>query len=368
MRWWAQIVKANEPVDFLAAVGIVLVLLLAIALVRYYGSRAIARVALRSQARWGELLAETVRATSLLLLLPVALHAGASALDLPARLERLVQLAAVVGLLLQAGVWANRWLTRWLGQRLELSREREPKEATALGLLGFSARIAVWSLVVLLSLEQLGFDITALIAGLGIGGVAVALAVQNVLGDLFASLSIVLDKPFEVGDFIVVDGLRGTIERVGIKSTRVRSLDGELLVFSNADLLKSRIRNFQRMRERRVQFTIGVVYQTPLATLRAIPGILREIIERGEKTRFERAHFKEYGESALVFEIVYHVLDRDYNIYMDVQQAINLALFERFAREGVEFAYPTRTVHLAAPDGAAVAPFTYHGDAVAGRS
>jgi small-conductance mechanosensitive channel len=346
MKWWTQIVKANEPVEFLAALAIVLTLLLAFALVRYYGSRTIARIALRTQSRWGELLAETVRATSLMLLLPVALHAGASALDLPARLERFVQLAAVVGLLLQAGLWANRWLTRWLGRRLELSREREPREATALGLLGFSARIAVWSLVVLLILGQLGFDITALIAGLGIGGVAVALAVQNVLGDLFASLSIVLDKPFEVGDFIVVDGLRGTIERVGIKSTRVRSLDGELLVFSNADLLRSRIRNFQRMRERRVQFTIGVVYHTPLETVRAIPGILREIIERGEKTRFERAHFKEYGDSALVFESVYHVLAPDYNTYMNVHQDINLAIFERFGEERIEFAFPTRTVHV----------------------
>lgn len=346
MKWWTQIEKANDPVDFAAALAITLILWLAFALARHYGARAIARLTLHTQVRWGELLAETVRATSVLLLLPVAIHAGASALDLPQRIERFIQLAAVVGLLVQAGLWANRWLTQWLARRLERSREREPREATTLSLLGFSARIAVWSLVVLLALGQLGFDITALIAGLGIGGVAVALALQHILGDLFASLSIVLDKPFEVGDFVVVDGLRGTIERVGIKSTRVRSLDGELLIFSNADLLKSRIRNFQRMQERRIQFTIGVVYQTPLEKVRDIPRMLREIVECTEKTRFERAHFKEYGDSALVFETVYHVLASDYNTYMNVQQEINLEILERFGRERIGFAYPTRTVHV----------------------
>jgi len=346
MKWWTQLMNANEPVDFLTALAIMLTFWFALALARHYGARAIVRLALRTQARWGELLAETARATSLLLLLPVALHAGASALDLPPRLERLVQLAAVVGLLLQAGLWANRWLTRWIAHRLELSREREPKEATALSLLGFAARIAVWSLVLLLALNQLGFDITALIAGLGIGGVAVALAVQNILGDLFASLSVVLDKPFEVGDFIVVDGLRGTIERVGIKSTRVRSLDGELLVFANADLLKSRIRNFQRMLERRVEFTIGAVYHTPLDKVREIPRMLREIIEATPQTRFDRAHFKVYGDSALIFEAVYYVLAQDYNTYMNVQQQINLAIFARFGRERIDFAYPTRTMYV----------------------
>ena len=346
MKWWTQLMKVNEPIDFLAALAIMFTVWLVLALARHYGARAIARLALRAQSRWGELLAETVRATNLLLLLPVALQAGAFVLELPVRLERFVQLAAVIGLLLQAGLWANRWLTRWIARRLEFSRERQPKEATALSLLGFSARIAVWSLVVLLALDQLGFNITALIAGLGVGGVAVALAVQNILGDLFASLSIVLDKPFEVGDFIVVDGLRGTIERVGIKSTRVRSLDGELLVFANADLLKSRIRNFQRMFERRVEFTIGVVYETPLDKVRDIPRMLREIIEATPKTRFDRAHFKSYGDSALMFEAVYYVLASDFNIYMGIQQDINLAIFERFARERIGFAYPTRTVHV----------------------
>jgi len=159
-----------------------------------------------------------------------------------------------------------------------------------------------------------------------------------------------------VGDFIVVDSMRGTVERIGVKSTRVRSLDGEIIVFSNSELLKSRIRNFKRLSDRRVLFTIGVTYETSPEDVRAIPGILESIVRARAKTRFDRAHFKEYGDSALVFEIVYYVLDPDYNAFMDIQQEVNLAIFECFAARGLSFAYPTRTVHFAAsPDGHAPA-------------
>lgn len=352
MKWWTQLTQANDPGDFLAALVIAAAVWLALALAKRYGGRMLAHFARRTEGRWDDQLAGTVRATSLFLLLPVALYAGISVLEVPSRLERFMELAAVLALLAQAGIWANRFIGLWMEHKVERSRERAPEGATALTLLTFAARVALWSLVVLAALDQLDFDITALVAGLGIGGVAVALAVQNILGDLFASLSIVLDKPFAVGDFIVVDDLRGDVERVGIKTTRIRSLDGELLVFANSDLLKSRIRNFRQMRERRVLFTVGVTYQTPPDKLKAVPQWLREAVETQPRTRFDRAHFKEYGDSALVFEIVYYVLDRDYNLYMDVQHAINLAIFERFAREGVDFAYPTRTLYVHGAAGA----------------
>jgi len=346
MKWWANLTGANDTMDYLVAFAIALTAWIALVLARRYGERALAHFAERTGARWNEMLAKTMRATKPLLLLPVALCLGVSFLDLPARLERFFQLAAVVAVLLQVGLWMHHFVGRWMEQKVEFSRRHEPEGATALSLLAFAARVAIWSLVLLLALEQLNFDITALVAGLGIGGVAMALAVQSVLGDLFASLSIVLDKPFAVGDFIVVDNLRGTVERVGIKTTRLRSLDGELLVFSNADLLKSRIRNFKRMFDRRVEFTLGLVYQTPLEKLRLVPQWLGEIVKAQARARFDRAHFKQYGDSALVFEIVYYVLDPDHGVYMDVQQAINLAIFERLAREGVEFAHPTHTVRL----------------------
>ncbi|MDH5536172.1 MAG: mechanosensitive ion channel family protein, partial [Betaproteobacteria bacterium] len=170
--------------------------------------------------------------------------------------------------------------------------------------------------------------------------------VQNILGDLFASLSIVLDKPFVVGDFVVSDGWRGNVERVGIKTTYIRSLDGEQIVISNAELLKLRIHNYKRMQERRILFGFGVVYQTAAEQLERIPQMVREIVEAQPKTRFDRAHFQKYGDSSLDFEVVYFVLDPAYGVYMDTQQAINLELFRIFAREGIEFAYPTRTLYM----------------------
>jgi small-conductance mechanosensitive channel len=225
-------------------------------------------------------------------------------------------------------------------------RQEDPAGATTLTALTVLARIGLWAALLLLALDNVGIDITTLVAGLGIGGVAIALATQNILGDLFASLSIVLDKPFVVGDFIIVGDLLGTVEHVGLKTTRVRSLSGEQLVFSNADLLGSRIRNYKRMVERRIVFSLGVTYQTSEEQLASIPGMLRGIIAAEPGVRFDRAHFKEYGDSALTFEVVYFVLDPDYNVYMDTQERINFAIFRRFAGDGIDFAYPTRTVHL----------------------
>jgi len=175
--------------------------------------------------------------------------------------------------------------------------------------------------------------------------------VQNVLGDLFASLSIVLDKPFAVGDFLIIDEHMGAVEHVGLKTTRIRSLSGEQLVFSNSDLLKSRIRNYGRMFERRVVFKFAVTYQTPRDKLKIIPQIVRESILELDKVRFDRAHFQAYGASSLDFEIVYYVLAPDYNLYMDIQQAINLRIHERFEQEGIDFAYPTQTVYVHRVDG-----------------
>lgn len=204
-------------------------------------------------------------------------------------------------------------------------------------------------LVVLVALDNVGVNVTALVAGLGIGGIAVALAAQNVLGDLFASLAIVLDRPFVLGDSIAVDTFQGTVESIGVKTTRLRSLSGEELVFSNSDLLKGPIRNYKRMTERRVLFNVGVAYDTPRETVARIPGMLREIVESQSPVRVDRAHFKSLGDSALVFEVVYFVLTPDYSRYMDIQQAVNLAILEQFAQQQIEIAYPTQRVLITQP-------------------
>ena len=266
--------------------------------------------------------------------------------------EGLFNKILIVGLLLQVGLWATAALDVALRMRRDQQLQEHPDAVAAMDVLGFVVRLLVWSVVILVILDNLGVEITALIAGLGIGGVAVALATQNILGDLFASLSIVLDKPFVVGDFLSIAEYSGSVEKVGIKTTRVRSLSGEQLIFSNNDLLNSRIRNFGRMFQRRVLFTIGVTYETPAEKLRLIPEIIREAIEAQEKVRFDRSHFQKYGDYALVFETVYYVLSPDYNYHMDVQQVVNLIIFERFAEQEIEFAYPAQVIHFA--DGAAL--------------
>jgi small-conductance mechanosensitive channel len=206
----------------------------------------------------------------------------------------------------------------------------------------FIANLGIWTIAFLLALANLGIEIGPLLAGLGIGGIAIALAVQTVLGDLLASLSIALDKPFAVGDALQIDTLTGTVENIGVKSTRLRSVSGEQIIMSNADILKSRVRNFGRMRERRVAMSLNVSYDTPADTLRAIPIAVREVVTAQPNTRFDRCHFMAYAESALQFELVFIVTSADYGVYADVQQAVNLAILERFGSLGVRFALPTR--------------------------
>jgi len=242
-----------------------------------------------------------------------------------------------VGLSLQAGI-------RTLAQGLAKDADGEAKTATSAT--AFIGSLTVWVILIMTGFSVLGFEISALVAGLGVGGVAAALAVQNILGDLFASLSIYFDRPFNLGDFIIVGDEMGTVEKIGLRTTRVRSLGGEQIVFANGDLTKSRLRNYKRMEERRVVFSLGVEYGTKLEQLREIPGLIRSIVEAQPGTRMDRAHFKEYGDFALLFEVVYYVLSPDYNVYMDVQQAINLAVFAAFAERDIQFAFPTQKLLL----------------------
>lgn len=202
----------------------------------------------------------------------------------------------------------------------------------------------LWVFGLLLVLSNLGIDITSLIAGLGIGGIAVALALQNILGDLFSSFALYFDKPFVPGDFIVVGGKSGTVERIGIKTTRIRSIQGEEIVMANNELTNATVQNFKQMQERRIVLNIGVTYDTPEEKLQKIPNIVKQTIDKTSKTRFDRAHFKTFGDSALIYEIVYYVDSREYTEYMDANEVIHLGLVSEFAKEKIEFAYPTQTV------------------------
>lgn len=274
----------------------------------------------------------------------VALFVGSLMLGLPPKTTSIINTAAIVAVLLQAALTGNAVLSLLIAGYSQKNLQTDAASVTTVTTLGFLARLALWSIVALLVLQNLGIDVTALVTGLGIGGIAVALAAQNVLGDLLASLSIMLDKPFVLGDFIIVGEQMGTVEKIGIKTTHLRSLSGEQLIISNADLLKSRIRNFKRMQERRIVFTIGVKYETPTEKVALIPQLLRAAVERESNVRFDRAHFKGFAASALEFETVYFVTSPDFNLSMDLQQSINFWLLNRFAEEGIKFASPQPTV------------------------
>lgn len=204
--------------------------------------------------------------------------------------------------------------------------------------------VIIWIIAILFIISNLGYNVATLLTGLGIGGIAIALATQNIIADLFNYFVLFFDRPFEIGDFIVVDDKSGTIESIGIKTTRVRALTGEQLVFSNTDLTNSRLHNFKRMKQRRIVFTTGVTYGTPKDKLVKIPEIIKEAVARQPDTLFDRSHFLSYGDFSLVFETVYFVLDDDFNKYMDINQAINLYLYDVFAKEGISFAYPTQSL------------------------
>jgi small-conductance mechanosensitive channel len=293
--------------------------------------------------------AQIVSSTRGWFILMISLFIGSRLVSLPDSAATIWKHIVVIGLLIQLGTWAAAGLGKSIAIRREEKFSEDPGSIAAMDMMHFVLRVAIWTFVLLLALDNIGVNITALVAGMGVGGIAVALAAQNIIGDLFSSLSIVLDKPFIVGDFLIIGEFLGSVEKVGLKTTRIRSLSGEQLIFSNTDLLNSRIRNYGRLFERRVVFSIGVTYQTPAAVLKTIPGIIRDAVEAEEDTRFDRSHFQKYGDFALTFETVYFVLSPDYNRYMDIQQGINLAIFERFEQEGIEFAYPTQTVYLGKP-------------------
>ncbi len=257
----------------------------------------------------------------------------------------LARTVALILSIIQIALWGTDVINLWVTHRIKLHIKEDASVATKMNALGIISKILLWSVLVLTALDNIpNVEVSTLIASLGIGSIAVALAVQNILGDLFASLSIVFDKPFEVGDFINVGEYSGSVEYIGLKSTRLRSLTGEQLIFANSDLLNSRIRNYKRMNKRRVSFTIGVSPETSYEKLNDLPSLLQNIIEEQVSTTFDRAHFKAYGDFTLDFEVVYYVDSPDYQLFMNAQQNINLEIYRRFQELEIELPYPTQAV------------------------
>jgi small-conductance mechanosensitive channel len=334
----------NTVWQWTLAAGLLVGVFLVTMLIRRIVRARYERLAATPQTELLELPLKVASHTGVFFLITLSLYFASTVLTLPPKVSKLLLTLLTISAFWQVGIWISTAVTTWLMRKQQDALQHDRAAAGSFGIISFIVRALIWTIVLLLTLDNLGVNITALVTGLGIGGIAVALAVQNVLGDLLASLSITLDRPFVVGDAVGVDDFSGTVEQIGIKSVRLRSVNGEQIVMSNADLLKSRLRNFGRMRERRIAFTLGLALDSPPGKLKKLPGALRAIVESEKNTRFDRSHFSRIGAGSLDFETVYFVTTPDYGVYMDIQQGINLRVIEMLEKEGLELAVPVQRV------------------------
>jgi small-conductance mechanosensitive channel len=333
--------------DLALAVAAALAAYLAMRLVLHYAIGRMRKIAQHTANHVDDMVVDVFGSTNRVFLLLAALLVGVGMLDLSERWNQRVGQLWFIALALQTGLWFTKAVSLGL-RRYEVrhtSAGMTQVGASAV-LLSWSLRTVLWAVVLLAVLSNLGVNITAFVASLGVGGIAIALAVQNILGDLFASLSIAVDKPFEVGDAIGIGDLSGTVQHIGLKTTRLRSLSGEQIVISNTDLLKQVVKNYRRMGDRRIAFKFGMSYRSDPEKLEAIPGIVKRLIESRPSLRLDRVHFQAFGESSLDFEVVYFVTNPDYGLYMDEQQRLNLQMMREFDALGVEFALPARNVYV----------------------
>lgn len=332
----------------LTALGIAAAVFVVLLSVRQLIVRRLDKIAERTSTGIDDFVISLARRTQVFVIAILSLYVGSLYLSLPPGQARTFQGVAQVAVFLQIALWASVAIDFWLARQ----RRRLEHDATSIalaGILRFVAKLVLWAVLLLAALDNLGVDVTALIAGLGIGGIAVALALQNVLGDLLASLSIVLDKPFVIGDAITVDDTTGTVEHIGLKTTRLRAVGGEQVVLSNGELLKSRIRNWARLKERRVVLAFGVPLGTPTDLVERVPGLVRQAVEARDLVRFDRAHFTGFNASSFNFEAIYWILTPDYAAFMDRQQAVSLDVLRSLEREGIKLVPAPQTVVLQRP-------------------
>jgi len=348
-----QVYFGNTVFQWGLALGVALVTFVAFQIIKRVVVHRLKHLAAKTETDFDDFIIKLLGSTKFLLLVVLSLFAGSFMLELPGDARNYLNAIASITALLQGVLWGNRLIDYAMLLFTEKRMDAEdPGSTTAAGIIGTVARIIFISMMVLVGLSTIGFDIDTLVAGMGIGGIAIALAINGILQDLFGSLTIALDKPFAVGDFIQVGEFSGTVENVGLKSTRVRSSTGEQLVMSNGDLLSSRLRNFGRMEERRGNMALGVTYDTSAEELEAIPTMIEEIIREEPLARFDRAHFASFGDFSLNFAIVYWIETAAYKDYMDTTQSINLKIKRKFEKEGIDMAFPTQTIYVNKDQGA----------------
>jgi len=335
----------------LLAGAIALAVFFLLRLVKSFMAGLLQRIGKDGQRAWASLSARTLNATNSLFLVVLAVYLGLLSSASPLGFKLFAQNVLLILLILQVAFWLRAFLDGLVSRKVAHDFEHGGALASAGKILTWLINTVVFSLALLLLLDNVGVDITTLIAGLGIGGIAIGLAAQGIFRDLFSALTILFDSPFRRGDFIQFADFLGEVEEIGLRSTRIRALTGEQVIIGNTNLLDKEIQNYGRMYRRRVQFTLGLIYQTSVEQLEKASSIIETAVRQQENVRFDRAHFTGFGTSALEFEIVYFVNSGDYNAYMDSHERILLEIARRFEAEGLRFAYPTRTLYLADPEG-----------------
>ncbi|MFW5782735.1 MAG: mechanosensitive ion channel family protein [Candidatus Muiribacteriaceae bacterium] len=339
----------NALSRYLLALFVLLASVFIIKILKIVISRKISKAVEKTTTRFDDILLDFFNSDLIPVLYYGALYIATFQLKLTDGIAKLVKAGGVIFIAIQATRVALKFL-RFVLEEKVIPKNENFNATTSNGIMLF-LKMIFWGLCGIFILDNLGFDISAVVAGLGIGGVAIALASQNILNDLFNYFVIFFDRPFESGDFVVIGDFLGVIKHIGIKTTRITSLSGEELVFSNSDLTGSRLRNYRKMEKRRVVFDLGVTYDTPNEKLSLIPGIVKDIIEKIEDAVFDRCHFKTFKDFSLHIETVYYVIGNDFTKYMNIQQKINLEVKERFENEGIEFAFPTQTLHVSQESG-----------------
>ncbi|WPU66451.1 mechanosensitive ion channel family protein [Peredibacter starrii] len=334
------------PNPYLLAVGISLLSFFLVLGLKVLFSTKIGRFIGRPENKWDDIVVFTVEKTTYTFMAGMAIYFGFLALPHSKKWSHYGDRAFFIILMWQVAIWSYHLLDKWLAYAIYRRTRTNPAAASSVSLIRLFSRLLLFTALFLFTLSNLGIRVTTIIAGLGVGGIAVALALQKILGDLFSSLSIVLDKPFVVGDFVVLDQYMGEVEKIGLKTTRIRSLSGEQIIISNSDLLATRIRNYKRMHERRVVFFLNLVHDLSVDRLKEAVGIITSIIHTKNRTRFERCHFMRICPTSFDIETVFWVLSEDHNLYMDIQQEIFLEILQAFSQAGIEFASPMQTIYV----------------------
>ncbi|PLX26191.1 mechanosensitive ion channel protein MscS [Candidatus Parcubacteria bacterium] len=344
----AQIFWNNTAWDYLVAFGVFVLLLLMLKIFQVIILKKLRTLAKKTRTNLDDAFIDYISSIKPPVYLLVSLWVGAQLIILPDYIQKAIMFFFVIVLVYEVVRAMEKVVVYGIeSYGRKKSAEYDPRQnASMVHLSKLIVRITLWSIGLLMILSNLGVNISSLVASLGIGGIAIALAVQNVLGDVFSSFSIYLDKPFEVGDFITIGTDSGTVEKIGLKTTRIKTMRGEELVVPNKELTSTRVQNFKKLDKRRDVIEIGVTYDTSYDKLEKIPTMVEEVISSVAGVDFDRCHFSKYADSSLNFEIVYFVGTSAYAEFMDAKQQINLNLFKRFAEEKIEFAYPTQTLFV----------------------